>query len=70
MRNHFTLLVVLLTVAVSGLQAQDNRFIDPIYDVSAPTLDTFGANIDVYELARAGAGDPNATPNRPLEMDV
>ncbi|MGK0334568.1 MAG: hypothetical protein ACI974_001390, partial [Paraglaciecola sp.] len=27
MRNHFTLLVVLLTVAVSGLQAQDNRFI-------------------------------------------
>ncbi|MCX8212044.1 MAG: T9SS type A sorting domain-containing protein [Lewinella sp.] len=70
MRNNFTLLVVLLTVAVSGLQAQDNRFIDPIYDVSAPTLDTFGANIDVYELARAGAGDPNATPNRPLEMDV
>jgi hypothetical protein len=70
MRNKFTLLAALMVVAASSLQAQDNRFIDPIYDVTAPTLDTFGSNIDVFELTRAQAGDPNATPNRALEMDV
>ena len=70
MTNKFTLLALLLTVAYAGMTAQDTRFVDPIYDVSSPTLDTFGANIDVFEITRAQANDPNATPLRSLEMDV
>ncbi|MGB3800879.1 MAG: T9SS type A sorting domain-containing protein [Lewinella sp.] len=70
MTNTFTPILLLLLLATINLRAQDNRFVDPIYDVSSPTLDTFGANIDVYELSRAAASDPNATPLRSLEMDV
>ncbi|MBB4080156.1 hypothetical protein GGR28_002786 [Lewinella aquimaris] len=70
MRSNVTLFFALLLAAVSALQAQDNRFIDPIYSVSSPTVATYGQNIDVYEIARAQAGDPNATPLRSLQMDV
>ncbi|WP_420457995.1 T9SS type A sorting domain-containing protein [Neolewinella sp.] len=70
MRNTSTLIAALLVVAVSSLRAQDTRFVDPIYEVSEATLDTFGQNIDVYEISRAQAGDPNATILRSLEMDV
>ena len=70
MHNTFTLLAALILVAVSSLRAQDTRFVDPIYGISEATLDTFGQNIDVYELSRARAGDPNATILRSLEMDV
>ncbi len=70
MHKKFTLIAALAVAAVAGLQAQANRFIDPIYSVGAPTLDTFSQNIDVFELTRAQAGDPNATPNRSLKIDV
>ena len=70
MRKTFTFyLLPLLCLAVTGLQAQ-TPYIDPIYEVSAPTLDTFGQNIDVFQIQRRQGGDPNATPLRQLQMDV
>ena len=70
MRKSFTFyLLPLLCLAVTGLQGQ-TAYIDPIYEVSAPTLDTFGQNIDVFEITRQQNSDPNARPLRPLEMDV
>ena len=70
MRKTFTFyLLPLLCLAVTGLQAQ-TPYIDPIYEVSAPTLDTFGQNIDVFQIQRQQGGDPNATPLRQLQMDV
>ncbi|MCP9236706.1 T9SS type A sorting domain-containing protein [Lewinella sp. JB7] len=69
MYSKITLLFTLLLVAVSAVQAQ-TRFVDPIYGVSEPTVATYGSNIDVYEIARGQAGDPNATPLRSLNMDV
>ncbi|WP_116125355.1 T9SS type A sorting domain-containing protein [Lewinella sp. IMCC34183] len=60
----------LLIAATAGLRAQDMPFIDAIYSVGDPTMDTYSQNIDVFELLRAGASDPNATPNRSLQMDV
>ena len=63
------MLLPLLYFGVTALQAQ-TAYIDPIYEVSAPTLDTFGQNIDVFQITRAQAGDPSATPLRSLEMDV
>lgn len=70
MYKKFTLIAVFVVAAAAGLQAQTNRFIDSIYSVGAPTLDTFARNIDVFQLTRALDGDPNAKPNRHLEMDV
>ncbi|WP_020569157.1 T9SS type A sorting domain-containing protein [Neolewinella persica] len=69
MRNKITLLAALLFVALSSLQAQNNRFIDPIYGVSAPTVDTFGQNFDFLFFLEFQAG-ARPSPVRQLEMDV
>ncbi|THH39634.1 T9SS type A sorting domain-containing protein [Neolewinella litorea] len=48
MLRTFTLSVVVLLLGLcTGLTAQ-TRFIDPMFEVSAPTTDTFGQNIDVF----------------------
>mgnify|MGYP000170554354 CR=1 FL=1 len=69
MRYNLTLLVALLFVTVCGLQAQNSRFVDPIYGVSEPTVDTFGQNIDFLFLVEVQAG-LRTSPVRQLEMDV
>lgn len=47
MRTKFTLIMALLLSIVSGLQAQ-TRFLDPIFEVGAPTTQVYGANVDVF----------------------
>ena len=69
MLSKFTLFVMLCLGVTLSLQAQENRFIDPIYDVSGPTLDTFGRNIDPFNATLAAQGAP-LDPNRFLKMDV
>lgn len=69
MRINFTLVAALMLAAVSGLQAQNNRFVDKIYGVSDATVDTFSTNLDVFNLSAAAAGLP-VNPIRDLEMDV
>ncbi len=47
MRTKFTLIMALLLSVVSGLQAQ-TRFLDPMFEVGAPTTEVYGANVDVF----------------------
>jgi len=39
--------MALLLSIVSGLQAQ-TRFLDPMFEVGAPTTEVYGANVDVF----------------------
>ncbi|MEM9527328.1 MAG: T9SS type A sorting domain-containing protein, partial [Bacteroidota bacterium] len=63
--------IVLLSALGSALQAQF-RYIEPIFSQTEITTDTFGSNIDPYNLQLVVAGVPEALApiNRPLPMDV
>lgn len=47
MRTNFTLIAVVLLTVVSSLQAQ-NRYLDPMFEVEAPTQIVYGQNVDVF----------------------
>ena len=65
MKNLNTLFFLLLCVFSMQVQAQDQEFLDPIYDAADPVLDiTYGVNATVLALAQAGEAIPEA-----LKMD-
>ncbi|MEM9931863.1 MAG: hypothetical protein AAF840_18875, partial [Bacteroidota bacterium] len=68
MRLLSTFLVVLFASLVGGLQAQ-LRYIDRVFSDVSVSVDTFGSNIDAYNLTLAQNNVP-VSPLRPLQMDV
>lgn len=48
MRTNITLIAVALLAFVSSLQAQDNRYLDPMFEVGESSRITYGQNVDVF----------------------